>query len=396
MTFDLQLKRISKTFGATQVLRDVSLEARPGEFISLVGSSGCGKSTLLRIIAGLEAEDAGSIEIAGNSVGHLSPRDRNIAMVFQNYALYPHMTVTDNISLPLRMSQLNFFERLPIFGHLSGRRSPIEADIAQHVAMVASQLGIGHLLNRKPGQLSGGQRQRVALARALVRKPSLFLMDEPLSNLDAQLRVHMREEIADLHRQTGTTFIYVTHDQIEAMTMSDRIAMMEHGRIAQVGTPADLYDMPSTLSVARFIGSPGINVISVNIGLNGRVAYQGAELNLITKAKPGAASLGIRPEHVRFTVSNQSSGLTASIKRCEHHGADQLIYAELHSPERAVVTSRVAQVEANTALSLGTSVSIHFNISKVHVFDEEGYRIPSVISANSDDQFRLAYTARAS
>ena len=393
MSVDLKLNRISKRYGTTRVLQDVSLDVAPGEFVSLVGASGCGKSTLLRIIAGLETEDAGSIEIGGRPVGHLGPRARNIAMVFQNYALYPHMTVAGNVGLPLRMSGLNWFERLPMLGLLSRRRKVVEAEITQRVGSVASQLAIDHLLHRKPGQLSGGQRQRVALARALVREPSVFLMDEPLSNLEAQLRVHMRDEISELHRRIGTTFIYVTHDQIEAMTMSDRIAMVEPGRSAQIGTPADLYERPATLSVARFIGSPEINVIPVNVGPDGRLDHQGHDLGLFSDAENGTASLGLRPEHLRFVAVRDQAELIARVRRFEHHGADRLVHADLQSPAGGTVTSRVPAAEAD--LSPGSFVSIAFDADKVHAFDKEGRRATVAAAGETAARPRLVVSAAA-
>jgi multiple sugar transport system ATP-binding protein len=226
------------------VLKAVSLDVRDGEFLTLVGSSGCGKSTILRVIAGLESQDTGAVRIAGRSVDHLRPKQRNVAMVFQSYALYPHMSVKDNIAMPLIMQRLRLAERLPVIGRLSPRRAGVVEEIDGEVSAVARQLQIEQLLARKPSQLSGGQRQRVALGRAMVRRPDVFLMDEPLSNLDAKLRVHMRTELTDLHRRLGVTFVYVTHDQVEAMTMSDRVALMDEGRIVQLGAPADLYHDP--------------------------------------------------------------------------------------------------------------------------------------------------------
>ncbi|MGL6212044.1 MAG: ABC transporter ATP-binding protein, partial [Paracoccaceae bacterium] len=246
----LELSGISKTFGTTRVLNDVSLSVKDGEFLTLVGASGCGKSTVLRVIAGLEPQDAGSVQIGGRSVDHLRPKQRNVAMVFQSYALYPHMTVAQNMSMPLVMQRMSLAQRLPGLGRLMPGRAAAMAGIAAEVDAVSRQLQIEALLGRKPAQLSGGQRQRVALGRAMVRHPDVFLMDEPLSNLDAKLRVHMRAELTELHRRLGVTFIYVTHDQVEAMTMSDRVALMDEGRIVHLGTPSELYHNPSDLRVA--------------------------------------------------------------------------------------------------------------------------------------------------
>src|SRR3982751_3180697 len=250
----LSLRGITKSFGTTPVLGGVDLDIADGEFLTLVGPSGCGKSTLLRIIAGLERQDAGTVSIGGVPVDHLRPHERRVAMVFQNYALYPHMSVFENIALPLTMSRLNVFERIPLLRLLSPRRRRVMQQITGEVQAVAGQLRIESYFARRPGQLSGGQRQRVALGRAMVRNPDVFLMDEPLSNLDAKLRVHMRTELAELHSRLQSTFIYVTHDQVEAMTMSDRVAMMDAGRILQLGTPSELYARPANLKGAQFLG----------------------------------------------------------------------------------------------------------------------------------------------
>ncbi|HEY9019159.1 MAG TPA: ABC transporter ATP-binding protein [Paracoccaceae bacterium] len=257
----LSLQGIRKSFARTEILKGITLDVEDGEFISLVGASGCGKSTLLRIIAGLEHPDEGSVSIDGKPVDEASPKARNVAMVFQDYALYPHMTVAQNMAMPLIMGRLPMRARLPGMRFLTPGFAPLRREIATQVETVARQLRIDHLLERKPAQLSGGQRQRVALGRALVRNPHLFLMDEPLSNLDAKLRVQVRQEIVELHQNTGLTFVYVTHDQVEAMTMSNRVALLQEGRLLQVGTPDDLYSDPDSLSVARFIGSPEINVL---------------------------------------------------------------------------------------------------------------------------------------
>src|SRR6185312_7986730 len=269
----IALKGIGKSFGTTGVLSGIDLAIADGEFITLVGPSGCGKSTLIRIIAGLEPQSAGSIEIGGRPIDHLRPHERRVAMVFQSYALYPHMSVADNIALPLTMQRLSVVERLPLVKHLSPRRRRVMREV---------------MLARKPAQLSGGQRQRVALGRAMVRHPDVFLMDEPLSNLDAKLRVHMRSELAELHMRLATTFVYVTHDQVEAMTMSDRVAMMDAGRILQLGTPTELYTRPATLKVAQFIGSPAINVLPGIVDAGGRVAVAGVAVPVRAPLAPGS------------------------------------------------------------------------------------------------------------
>ncbi|MEO1779615.1 MAG: ABC transporter ATP-binding protein [Pseudomonadota bacterium] len=291
---ELTLSGIKKSYGDTEVLKGVSLTVADGEFVSLVGQSGCGKSTLLRIISGLDAPDDGVIEIDGQPVNDLPPKARNIAMVFQDYALYPHMTVAENLAMPLIMARLPLGARLPLMRLVSPKHRAARPGIEADVAKVAGQLGIDHLLARRPGQLSGGQRQRVALGRALVRDPKLFLMDEPLSNLDAKLRVQVRKDIAELHDRSGLTFVYVTHDQTEAMTMSTRVALMQSGRFLQVGTPNELYTEPERLDVARFIGSPEINVLPAE-AVGGRVHLSGRPLDLAV-AHTGPLQIGIRPE----------------------------------------------------------------------------------------------------
>jgi len=383
MADSLELTGISKSFGETGVLSEINLTVKPGEFLSLVGPSGCGKSTLLRIIAGLERQNAGSVAIANANVDALSPRARNIAMVFQNYALYPHMSAAENIALPLKVSRLSLFERLPLLGLLSPRRSRVQKEIAGEVRQVAQALQIEALLGRKPGQLSGGQRQRVALARAMVRQPSLFLMDEPLSNLDAQLRVHMRDELTDLHRRLGATFIYVTHDQIEAMTMSTRVAMLDRGRLAQLGTPAELYDRPASLAVARFIGSPAINILAGLVDRAGHVALGGQPIGMTLPGQAGeTVSIGLRPEHLRLTASTQKHALIGVVRRNEHHGADRLIHLEWLADRTQTIVVRVAQAEA-ASYHPGETFGIAFNPGQAHVFDAQGIRIAATQAAGS-------------
>src|SRR5215468_8129237 len=304
------ISQLSKSFGATEVLRGVSLEIADGEFLTLLGPSGCGKSTLLRLIAGLEVQDTGSIAIGGAAVGALRPKQRNVAMVFQTYALYPHLTVAENIAMPLRMRRLSLTQRLPLVGGLLPGVRAVRDGIHRDVAAVANALEIDHLLDRKPGQLSGGQRQRVAVGRAMVRQPAVFLMDEPLSNLDAKLRVQMRAEIAALHRRLGATFIYVTHDQIEAMTMSDRVAVMLDGELLQVATPKEIYADPADRRVAEFIGSPKINMLTARVRDAGSVEIAGAVMPLTTHAVPGTElKIGLRSE-LFSTLERAETSLT--------------------------------------------------------------------------------------
>jgi multiple sugar transport system ATP-binding protein len=291
----LTLKNIGKSFGETEVLKDISLDVEDGEFLSLVGQSGCGKSTLLRIISGLEAPSRGEILLDGQVVTDLAPKQRNVAMVFQDYALYPHMSVAENMAMPLLMSRLPMHARLPLVRHVAPATRRAKPGIVAQVENVAKQLRIDHLLARRPAQLSGGQRQRVALGRALVRNPGIFLMDEPLSNLDAKLRVEVRREISELHASSGLTFVYVTHDQTEAMTMSDRVALMQDGEVLQVAAPNTLYTNPVSVDVARFIGSPQINILPVQSRPEG--LYLGdTNLHMETIGWVSDLQLGLRPE----------------------------------------------------------------------------------------------------
>lgn len=285
---NIRIQNAHKTFAGSAVLQDISLDIRDGEFLVLVGPSGCGKSTLLRMVAGLESFSSGFLQIDGRSVGNLPPKDRDIAMVFQNYALYPHMTVERNMGFSLEIAHVDKVVR------------------KKRVHDAAEILGLGNLLDRYPRQLSGGQRQRVAMGRAIVRQPAVFLFDEPLSNLDAQLRVEMRSEIKDLHQRLGATIIYVTHDQVEAMTMADRIAVMNKGRVEQLGTPMELYDRPANTFVGRFIGSPSMNLIEGHLQ---RVADRSVFISrvgdevLLPSGAVGTATkvdalLGVRPENL--------------------------------------------------------------------------------------------------
>ncbi|MGN7292976.1 ABC transporter ATP-binding protein [Rhizobium sp. SAFR-030] len=365
----LDLLGIGKSFGNDEVLKEINLSIRPGEFLSLVGMSGCGKSTLLRIIAGLEAPDRGTVSIGGNDVTDTDPSDRNLAMVFQSYALYPHMSVRQNIATPLRMRRLTFSARLPLIGRLLAPAETMKA-IDAAVEQAAETLHIAHLLDRKPAQLSGGQRQRVALARALVRSPAAFLMDEPLSNLDAKLRAHMREELASLHRRLGATFIYVTHDQIEAMTMSDRIALMSEGRIEQLGTPDELYRSPATLTVARFIGTPSINLLPVEINGQGRVSAFGQNLQIQAAAKDaGPSTLGIRAEDLRHAAD----GFAVRVVRSETHGADRFVTTHLLADETVRLTMRQSSDERLAVEAAGT-MRLGFAPEQAHLFGTDGER----------------------
>ncbi len=355
---DVALRGVHKSYGATDVIHDVSLDVSQGEFVVFVGPSGCGKSTLLRMIAGLEEVTRGDVLIGGDRVNDTAARDRGVAMVFQNYALYPHMSVRENMAFGLR--------------NIGTPR----AEIDQRIAKAADILQLDQYLDRKPRAMSGGQRQRVAIGRAIVREPKVFLFDEPLSNLDANLRVQMRTEIARLHHRLGATMIYVTHDQTEAMTMADRIVVLRAGVIEQVGAPLELYERPANLFVAGFLGSPKINFLSGRIA-----AAQGTEalievaggVRIPTLVRPGTASpgdavtLGIRPEMLE--VSPDGS-LTGHVEVVEQLGHVQLVYATLLDG-----TTVVAELRDRRPPAVGTDVRFVLGSGIRHVFDPRGYSL---------------------
>ena len=362
---DISLKGIVKRHGDTPVLRGISLDIRDGEFLTLVGPSGCGKSTLLRIIAGLDQQDDGDVAIAGRSVDGLRPKDRDVAMVFQAYALYPHLCVFDNIALPLRVRRLSGFQRLPLIGGLAAGRRMIETGIRREVEETAAILDIVHLLGRKPGQLSGGQRQRVALGRAMVRRPAVFLMDEPLSNLDAKLRVQMRAEISSLHRRLGSTFVFVTHDQAEAMTMSDRVAVMMNGELIQLGAPEDLYHDPQDLRVAEFIGSPKINVVPAKA-----VAREGRDAGSIL---PGTAKLAFRPEAANL-CSPAAGAFTGPIDAVENLGSD--IFLHVAVAAAGEMLPMIVRVEPSSRrFAIGEVVGVRPDPARMLQFGAKGQRM---------------------
>ncbi|MDB5529463.1 MAG: ugpC 3 [Devosia sp.] len=346
----LVLKNIRKSFGPTTVIPDLNLEIETGEFVALVGPSGCGKSTLLRAIAGLEEIDTGEIWIEGRQIDELGPKDRNIAMVFQSYALYPHKTVRDNMGFSLKLA-----------------KRPKE-EIDARVGEVARMLHLDALLDRKPGQLSGGQRQRVAMGRAIVRRPKVFLFDEPLSNLDAKLRVAMRAEIKLLHQSVQTTSVYVTHDQIEAMTLADRLVVLNKGVIEQQGTPLELYSNPCNMFVAGFIGSPAMNFLQGEIVEEGgqKVARLGGGARLPLPAGSSHAAtarqvtLGLRPEHLTMQAGGP---LTGSITMTEPTGAQTLVYFDVGG------TLVTALVEGDTPLRVGDQFACGVNPGRIHAFD---------------------------
>ncbi|KZD05988.1 ABC transporter ATP-binding protein [Oceanibaculum pacificum] len=369
----IDIDGITKNFGRTEVLRRVDLDIRAGEFMTLVGPSGCGKSTLLRIVAGLELQSSGSVRIADTPVDSLRPRDRDLAMVFQSYALYPHLTVGENIAVPLRMRRLKGHQRWPYLGAFMPGARGIERAIAAEVEAVAAMLDIGHLLARKPGQLSGGQRQRVALGRAMVRHPKAFLMDEPLSNLDAKLRVHMRAEIAQLHRRLGTTFIYVTHDQAEAMTMSDRIAVMMDGAVLQVASPDTVYNDPTDIRVAEFIGSPKINVLPAIVRPDGGLAVEDSVIPVEAAAPPGdPVKLAFRPEHALLADPAQAA-LRGRIAHVENLGSDILVHVRVGESGQPPLVVRTAP--NGHRHEIGEKIGIDLSSRPPLLFGRDGKRI---------------------
>ena len=366
----LALVDIAKGFGANPILKGVTLEAAEGEFVALVGPSGCGKTTLLRIAAGLEMPDAGRVWLDRRDVTATRPAERDIAMVFQSYALYPHLTAAENMAVPLAMRRLSSWQRLPVLGSLLPGTRAIRAGIRQSVMDAAAALKIEALLDRKPGQMSGGQRQRVALGRALVRQPRAFLMDEPLSNLDASLRVHMRGEIVALHRAAGVTTLYVTHDQAEALGMADRVAVMIGGRLLQLAAPATIYRDPDHLAVAEFIGSPRINGFKAEIDGLGRATVAGSVLAVGTGLAPGsAATIGVRPEHLSLQPYG-TPGLAARLLRVEFQGAELVAHLALQADATAVI----AKLPPDAVLPSGL-VSLAVAPGAALLFDADGRRM---------------------
>ncbi|KAA1176493.1 ABC transporter ATP-binding protein [Rhizobium tropici] len=377
----LSLRGIAKSFGGNAILKGVNLDVQPGEFIALVGPSGCGKSTLLRILAGLDHADSGEIILGGSDVSSVAAADRNIAMVFQSYALYPHLTASENIAVPLAMRRLSRVQRLPFVGSLIPGQRATRTGIIRDVREMAVSLKIDHLLDRKPGQMSGGQRQRVALARAMVRRPAVFLMDEPLSNLDANLRVHARGEIVDLHRRAGVPTVYVTHDQAEALSMADRVAVMIGGQLLQLASPQTIYDDPAHVEVARFVGQPRINLLPA-LAENGIVAFGGIRLALEDGSIAGNnVTLGIRPEFVRL-AQNRQDALAAHVERMEFLGSEVILYAKLDAIGETMVVKLAPSDVAG--LSAGMPVSLTLTAEQAMVFAEDGHRLraaPTTVDA---------------
>ena len=339
---EVTFAHVAKSFGDVSVIDDLNLQVDDGELMVLVGPSGCGKSTALRMIAGLEEVTRGTISIGGRVVNELAPKDRDIAMVFQNYALYPHMSVRENLEFGLRMR----------------RAAPAEID--SRVGRAAEILGIAHLLERKPKDLSGGQRQRVAVGRAIVRQPAVFLFDEPLSNLDAKLRVQMRAEITRLQHDLGTTSVYVTHDQVEAMTMGHRIAVMYAGKLQQVGTPFEVYEHPANVFVAQFIGTPPMNLLKATVE-DSTLRTSSFTLPLRTPIGPGRrVIIGIRPEHL--TIGND---INATVDLVEPVGHESIVYAT------AGTEKLVAIFDPHEAPRAGDAISLGVDATRIHLFDAD-------------------------
>ena len=358
---DIALSFLTKAYGDQAVLRGIDLSIAAGEFVVLVGPSGCGKSTTLRLVAGLEEVTGGRIEIGGRDVTHLEPRARDIAMVFQNYALYPNMTVAENLGFGLRS------------------RDVARAEIRRKVGEVARLLGIEGLLDRRPRALSGGQQQRVAIGRAIVRDPKAFLFDEPLSNLDAALRVDMRGEILRLHKRIGATTLYVTHDQEEAMTMADRIVVMREGGIEQVGTPEDVFFRPASRMVAEFIGSPRMNLVPVSVADDATLATPFGRFEVARpEAMPREVVVGVRPDDLACRPAEATEAGAARIALIEHLGPRAIVTAVLAGGEQARAVVPQADI---SALRAADHVALRVAAGALHVFDADtGRRCPAQLS----------------
>jgi multiple sugar transport system ATP-binding protein len=353
---NVTLRQARKSFGSVEIIKGVDLEITDGEFCVFVGPSGCGKSTLLRMIAGLEDMTSGELDIGGKNMVNVEPADRGVAMVFQSYALYPHMTVKDNIGFGLRMT-----------GHSA-------EDVAKRTARAVEMLQLGPMMDRKPSQLSGGQRQRVAIGRAIVREPEVFLFDEPLSNLDAALRVQMRIEISKLHQDLKATMIYVTHDQVEAMTMADKIVVLHAGIIEQVGSPLELYHRPNNTFVAGFIGSPKMNFMNASLksaraGVATLDLAAGGSIKLETNAlnnASGKLSLGVRPEHVQVT-DKKNGDVSGTLRVAEYLGSETMFYMTL--PDGTDISVKADGLSKSKP---GDTIYLHLPPKAAHVFDANG------------------------
>lgn len=367
----LKLDNVNKQLGGARILRDINLEIAAGEFVVFVGPSGCGKSTLLRLIAGLDSICAGDLLIDGRRVNDLEPRERGVGMVFQSYALYPHMSVYDNISFGLKLAKTE------------------KSSLRERVLKTAQILQLDKLLQRKPKELSGGQRQRVAMGRAMAREPDILLFDEPLSNLDASLRVQMRNEIARLHDRLGSTMIYVTHDQVEAMTLADKIVVLNGGHIEQVGSPRELYERPASRFVAGFLGSPKMNFLAARLQAPGETSLiDAAVLGMTTLpfdssnlAADTALSLGVRPEHLSLKAAPGTAGVV--VTGVEYLGSETYVHLDTGQDEPLI-----CRCEVNAGWQTGDRVELQLDIDKIHLFDTDGTalkRQPHAIESVADD-----------
>ena len=366
----LSIKNLHKQLGDNAILNGISLDIQEREFVCFLGPSGCGKSTLLRTIAGLESIDQGEIYIQGRCVNDVEPAQRDLAMVFQSYALYPHMNVRKNMSFGLSLRKFK------------------KAEIEQRINEAARMLQLEHLLERKPKQLSGGQRQRVAIGRAIVRQPQIFLFDEPLSNLDAELRVNTRMEIAKLHKQLNATMIYVTHDQVEAMTLADKVVVMNGGKIEQVGAPLQLYHQPQNRFVAGFIGSPKMNFMDAKISAHNehsklQIEVNGYTINSVFSVVQtdqvdigGSLCLGIRPEHVCISTSSHA-GMPAQIVMVERLGSENLAYLDLANGNKLTMS-----LDGNNGLKRGDVVHVEFDLEHMHLFNQQGLALQRPLSSS--------------
>lgn len=356
---EVQLRSVDKFYGSQQALYNISLDIADGEFVVFVGPSGCGKSTLLRSIAGLEPIKSGAISIGERDVSALAPSERDVAMVFQSYALYPHMTVRENIDFGMKINKFSLDDR------------------KKRIADAARILQLDDYLDRKPGQLSGGQRQRVAIGRAIVKNPSVFLFDEPLSNLDAKLRVQMRVELEALHSTLDATMIYVTHDQVEAMTMADKIVVLQAGRVEQVGSPMELYHNPVNEFVAGFIGAPAMNFLDVSVR-EGWLCC--ADMRVAPCVDEMTKRLGIRPEHV-LAVEAGEGDLDVAVKLRETLGGDAYLYVDTPDGQEMVV-----RTDGDTQLRGGDSIGLSFPPARIHAFDAKGHAVRALSTESGTDE----------
>ena len=378
----VRIDRVSKIYSGTQrAVKDISIEIPDGKFVVLVGPSGCGKSTLLRMVAGLESITEGTVSIGERVVNAVDPAERDIAMVFQNYALYPHMNVYDNMAYGLR------------------NRGMPKAEIDQRVREAAKTLELAHLLERRPRELSGGQRQRVAMGRAIVRSPKVFLFDEPLSNLDAKLRGQMRVEIKNLQRRFGVTSIYVTHDQVEAMTLADTLVVMNNGVAEQIGSPLEVYEDPASTFVAGFIGAPAMNLIDAEVSQDGiTLDVDGAPLSLFDAPLPVEAgeqvTLGIRPEHFRRATATEKADLGVTVSPVEILGADTLAHGIIGSGGRGGA-SVIVRLPGNARLETGERLPLRIDPGAAHLFDQKSGRRLALSAEGAEPKFVAKEAAHA-